>query len=263
MLLGLFAALALALAALSASTAGLAPREAGLAELGRFLAAALRPALGYEGEPLPGEPSYWARLFAAGRLTVLFACAAMAVAVPAGFALGCAGSFALWRAAPFGARALPTAARACAALLRSVHELLWAVLLLAAFGLVPAAAALALALPAVGVLAKVFAELLDEAPEEADHALRGLGASRLVALLFGRFPRALPDMAAYASYRFECSLRNAAVLGFFGFPTIGYYIAESAQQLRYRSLWTHLWALVALVLLVELWGARLRRRLVA
>lgn len=254
----LFLGLALALLHLGFAPGGLRLRAAGWSELGAFLRAALQPALDYEGATAPARAQFFARLGAAVRDTVFFAAASVALALPFGFGLGLLGSFALWG----GRRALPSAARLVAACLRSVHELLWAVLFLAAFGLVPAAAALALALPYVGILAKVGSELLDEAPERAEEALHGLGARRRVAFLVGRLPAAAADMAGYAFYRFECSLRSAAVLGFFGFPTLGYYIAESAQHGRYRSLWTHLWALVLLVLLVEAWGARLRRRFV-
>ena len=74
-------------------------------------------------------------------------------------------------------------------------------------------------------------------------------------------PRALPDMGAYAFYRFECALRSSAILGFFGYPTLGYYISLSFENLYYREVWTYLYALVLLVALVDWWSGALRRRL--
>ena len=147
--------------------------------------------------------------------------------------------------------------------MRSVHELLWAVLFLAAFGLNTFGAVIAIAIPYAGTLAKIFSEMIDEAPRDSGLALRRLGASRLVEFWFGLVPRALPDMSAYAFYRFECAIRSSAVLGFFGFPTLGYGIAQSFENLHYGEVWTYLYALMALVVAVELWSGALRERFVA
>jgi phosphonate transport system permease protein len=76
----------------------------------------------------------------------------------------------------------------------------------------------------------------------------------------GLLPRALPDMTAYAFYRFECAIRSSAILGFFGFPTLGYYLSASFENLYYREVWTYLYALFALVLVIEMTSARLRKR---
>ena len=153
--------------------------------------------------------------------------------------------------------------RVLIALLRSVHELLWAVLFMAAMGLNTFAAVVSIALPYAGTLAKVFSEMLDEAPRNTADALRAAGARPLEAFLFGLVPRALPDMAAYAFYRFECSVRASAILGFFGYPTLGYHLRQSFDNLHYGEVWTYLYALIVLVLAFEAWSGVLRRRFVA
>jgi len=147
--------------------------------------------------------------------------------------------------------------------LRSIHELLWAVLLLAAFGLGHLVAVMAIAIPYSGILAKVFSEMVDEAPRAAATALRDAGASPLQVFLFGLLPRALPDITAYTFYRFECALRSSAILGFFGFPTLGYYIAASFENLLYGEVWTYLYVLFGLITVMDWWSGALRRRFVA
>ena len=94
-------------------------------------------------------------------------------------------------------------------------------------------------------------------------ALRGLGATRLQVYSLGLVPHALPDMAAYTFYRFECALRSSTILGFFGIPTLGYYIKLSFDNLYYGEVWTYLYALFALVALGDWWSGLLRRRAVA
>ena len=109
----------------------------------------------------------------------------------------------------------------------------------------------------------MFSELLDEAPRDASTALRTAGASPLQVVVFGVLPRAQSDMTAYAFYRFECALRSAAVLGFFGFPTLGYYIAASFENLHYGEVWTYLYVLFGLIAAADWWSGSFRRSFAA
>ena len=119
-----------------------------------------------------------------------------------------------------------------------------------------------IALPYGGTLAKVFSEMLDEAPRNTRAALTGLGAAPIAALVVGLLPRALPDLAAYSFYRLECAVRSSAVLGFFGYETLGYHMRLAFEDGAYRTVWTYLYAMIALVLVLEAWSAAIRRRLV-
>lgn len=262
--------------ALDAPLAALVPQEGGLRVVRQFFAGALSPALAYESDVPAGTPHILVQALAAARRTLVFAAAAMSLALVLGVALGFLSTNAWWAGELAGGAgalrrayartvgpAVWAAARATIVVMRSVHELLWAVLFLAAFGLNTGAAVAAIAIPYGGTLAKVFSEMVEEAPRDAALALRHAGAGPLQVFCFGLVPRAAPDLAAYAFYRFECAVRSAAVLGFFGFPTLGYAIAQSFENLHYREVWTYLYALVALVVAIELWSGALRRRFVA
>jgi len=252
--------------------AGLAPGRGGLAVAAEFFGSALRPALSYGTAVPPGTRSLPVNVAHAIWETVLFAAAAMGLAVLAGALFGTLASGAFWFrfADPIRDRArwrqlpallLLTGTRTFIALLRSIHELLWAVLFLAAMGLNRISAVVALALPCAGMLAKIFAELVDEAPPDAADAIRAAGGTRLQAFFFGLVPRALPDLLAYTLYRFECTLRSAAVMGFFGYPTLGFYLAAAFENLRYAEVWTYLYALIALIAISDWWSGMIRRRL--
>jgi phosphonate transport system permease protein len=208
--------------------------------------------------------------------TVVFAVAGLSLSLVIGVVLGFLGARSWWeddeRECAVRARARAPVRRVLAAvhlsvrvtiaLMRSVHELLWAVLLLAALGLTSFSAVIAIAIPYGGTLAKVFSEMLDECPRDTVRSLRAIGARGVSVFAWGLLPRAMGDMSAYAFYRFECAVRSSAILGFFGYPTIGYYLRLSAENVHYREVWTYLYALLALVGLLELWSSRLRRRVV-
>ncbi len=201
----------------------------------------------------------------------------MALALVAGVILGFFASTAWWSGEPNYAAdstsvthlrrkicaAIYVLARLTIALFRSIHELFWAVIFLVALGLNPMSGVIAIAIPYACILAKVFAEMIDEAPREAAVALRGVGASPMQMYCFGLVPQAVPDMTAYAFYRFECTLRSAAILGFFGLETLGYFIRLAFEETLYGQCWTFLYALLALVIAADWWSGALRRRFVS
>ncbi|NNE44827.1 MAG: ABC transporter permease subunit [Gemmatimonadetes bacterium] len=235
--------------------------------LRRFLGAAFHPAW---RSPDSGALLLPDVLAALGR-TVEFAAAALGLSVLAGVPLGFAASRSWWendthergRAARIRRAVGPPltlALRTVIAGMRSVHELIWAMLFLAALGLSFTAAVLAIAIPYAGTLAKVFSEMLDEAPRDAADTLRGAGAPPLATFVLAIIPRAMVDMASYSFYRFECAIRSSAVLGFFGLPTLGYSISLAFENLHYGEVWTYLYGIFALILALQWWSAALRRR---
>ncbi|MCP4037040.1 MAG: ABC transporter permease subunit [bacterium] len=270
-------AFAIAWVGLDARLSDLVPGSGGIAIAGRFFSRALSPAWRSEAQFVPDQaPPLLEIVFEATLNTLLVGAAAMSLSLVLGLVLGFAASTAWWS----GGNALGTSgvfgvlrrslfpalcgvSRLVIIFMRSIHELLWAVLFLAAIGLNNLAAVLAIAIPYAGVLAKIFSELVDEAPRNSADALRGLGAGGFQTYCFGLLPRALPDLIAYVFYRFECALRSSAILGFFGFPTLGLYIRQSFNATNYGEVWTFLYALLALVIVADAWGAAVRRRVLA
>ena len=194
--------------------------------------------------------------------TLAFALAGMTVAVVIGFPLGVIASGAL--ASPKSRLRLPVilGVRFLLGAVRSIHELVWAVLLVAAIGLSPLAAIVALGLPYGGILGRVYAEFLQDVPEQPLTALRSSGASPLQTLIFGQLPMCLPDLVSYTFYRFECAIRSAAILSFVGIQGIGYEIQLSLGDLLFSQVWTLLLTLLVMIAVIDLWSNRVRRSLV-
>jgi phosphonate transport system permease protein len=64
-------------------------------------------------------------------------------------------------------------------------------------------------------------------------------------------------------YRFECAIRSSAIMSFVGLGGLGYQIDLSLHDLKYSEVWTFLYFLIGLVILVDLWSQVIRKRLVA
>ena len=109
--------------------------------------------------------------------------------------------------------------------LRSVPELVWAALLLIAAGLGPLAGTLALAVHTAGVLGRLFAEAIENAPPGPGAALCAQGVGKTRVFLYATLPQVLPQMLSYTLYRWENNIRAAAVLGVVGAGGLGQLLA--------------------------------------
>ena len=126
------------------------------------------------------------------------------------------------------------AVRASVMVLRSIHELFWALLLIQVFGLGPATGVLAIAIPYAGIFAKVFAEIIEEADLSAERVLPA-GTSTVSAFAFARLPEVAERFKTYTLYRLECGLRSTLVLGFVGLPTVGFHLEGYFKQGQYAQ----------------------------
>ncbi|MGI8601643.1 MAG: PhnE/PtxC family ABC transporter permease [Verrucomicrobiales bacterium] len=249
---------------LDLAPAGLLLGRGGIALAGRFFVTAFTPALDYEDRSgLPNTaPPFLGQVAGAAVETLRIAAAAVSLSLVWGLVLGFFASSGWW---PERSRTWPRLlwlfARGTMTFTRSIHELLWATLFLAAFGLTPLTAVLAIAIPYSGTLAKVFSEMCEEVPADTRAAYRALGASPLQFYFLGLTPRMLPELISYSLYRFECGLRSAAVLGFLGLPTLGYYLMLAFENSHTREVWTYLYALLVLVVIFDQWSGAMRRQL--
>jgi phosphonate transport system permease protein len=154
-----------------------------------------------------------------------------------------------------------TAARLVLNFLRSIPELVWAALMVMAAGLGPFAGTLALALHTAGVIGRLFAETLENAPAEPAQALQLSGSSRSLAFLYGTMPNVVPQLVAYSLYRWEINIRMAAILGVVGAGGLGQMLYFSLSLFHQQQAMTVIIAMLLLVLVVDGASAWLRQRL--
>jgi phosphonate transport system permease protein len=146
-------------------------------------------------------------------------------------------------------------------LLRSVPELVWALLFVRVIGLGPTAGVLAIALTYCGMLGKVYAEILESTDGHASDALLANGGGRLAALLYGALPEAASELVSYTVYRWECAIRGSVVMGFVGAGGLGQRMDESMKMLSGGEVSSMLLVFVLLVAGADAVSKMLRRRL--
>ena len=183
------------------------------------------------GAVTPSYPSF-PELLSAVMLTVQFAVIGVMAGIVVGFFFAC---FYRWQPV-----------RWFCAFVRAIHELFWALLLIAVIGLSPLAGLLAIAIPYSGIFAKVFSEMLLQADPVPEDVLKGK-ASAVIGFVYGRLSQMAPRMAHYATYRLECALRSSAVLGFVGLPTLGFHLESSIKEGHYSEAWLLMYVLLVLI----------------
>ena len=145
--------------------------------------------------------------------------------------------------------------------LRSVPELVWALVFVRVVGLGPAAGVLAIALTYGGMLGKVYAEILESGDAQVTQTLLRNGASRLQAFAYGLLPQNAAELTSYTVYRWECAIRSSVVLGFVGAGGLGQLMDGSLKMFAGGEVLTVLLVFVALVALADRLSAALRRAL--
>jgi phosphonate transport system permease protein len=146
-------------------------------------------------------------------------------------------------------------------ILRGIPELVWALVFVRVFGLGPAAGVLALGLTYGGMLAKVYAEILESTDPAPARALRASGAGRIQALLYGLLPQAAKELTSYTVYRWECAIRASVVMGFVGAGGLGQLMDQAMKMLNGGEAASILLAFMLLVAAADLLSWWLRRAL--
>ncbi|MBK7900273.1 MAG: ABC transporter permease subunit [Azonexus sp.] len=220
---------------------------ANLRVIGTFLAGFL---------PLASDAEFLALLGRATLETLAIATAGMALALLLAVPL------ASWASGAARERvSLNPVARALLVVLRGIPELVWALVFVRVFGLGPAAGVLALGLTYGGMLAKVYAEILESSDPRPAEALRRSGSRRTAAILYGVLPQAAGELLSYTVYRWECAIRASVVMGFVGAGGLGQLMDQAMKMLNGGEAASILLVFVALVFAADQLSAVLRRRL--
>lgn len=145
--------------------------------------------------------------------------------------------------------------------LRSIPELVWALVFVRVVGLGPTAGVLAIALTYGGMLGKVYGEILESGEAHPTQTLLRNGAGRLQAFFYGLLPNNAAELTSYTVYRWECAIRSSVVLGFVGAGGLGQQLDNSMKMFNGGEVALMLLVFMGLVALADRASSALRRSL--
>jgi phosphonate transport system permease protein len=151
--------------------------------------------------------------------------------------------------------------RAMLNILRSIPELIWAIIFILVVGLGPFAGVLALAIHTGGVLGKLYSDVLENVDPGPVEAIAATGAGRIKIFFYGVLPQALPQCLSYTLYRWEMNIRGATILGFVGAGGIGLLFYKAIGLFHTDRVFTLIIVVFIMVNLVDSLSLFLRRKL--
>lgn len=157
-------------------------------------------------------------------------------------------------------RQLYFVARTIIGICRVVPDLVWALLFVTAVGLGPFPGALALAVHSIGMLGRLFAEVIEDMDMGPVEALTLTGASRMQVFTHAVIPGVLPSLLGISLFRFDENLRSSLVLGFVGAGGIGFQLLTAMNLFQYQTVSFLLIITFVLVVCAERFSAFLRSR---
>jgi phosphonate transport system permease protein len=209
--------------------------------LGSFVVGAVSPSL---------DPALLQALLVGLQVTVATALTGWSCSLVFGVLLGSLSCERLWLT--WCLPAWPaTLLRRLMALPRSVHELIWGLLLLQVLGLHPWVAVLAISIPYSCLIARVWRDQLQSLDPSRLQAMLQTGSSPMAACMTALSPVMGSVLVSYGGYRLECALRSATLLGVFGLGGLGMDLELSLKSLQFHELWTGLWLLTVVTIALE------------
>ncbi|GHU64235.1 phosphonate ABC transporter, permease protein PhnE [Spirochaetia bacterium] len=202
-------------------------------------------------------PPYMGKWEALGRAvlqTILMAFGATGISALLALGLSFLGSSAITRSPVINA-----VIRGFASVLRNIPDLVWAFILVAAFGIGTITGILALIIGGTGQLTRFFIETLDEAAEETLEPLLAAGSSMPPVIAQALLPTALPGFTAWILYNVELNIRASTILGMVGAGGIGLLLLGYIKQYNYAAASTAIVAVAVVIVVVNLFTDFLRK----
>ena len=135
--------------------------------------------------------------------------------------------------------------------LRTVPEIVFALIFVVSFGLGPLPGVLALTFHTAGALGKLFSEIVENIDAKPVEGVRASGGSWFHQVRYGAVPQVISNFTSYSLLRFEINVRGAAVMGFVGAGGIGQTLIEYIRKFYYSDVSAVLILIIVTVMVID------------
>jgi phosphonate transport system permease protein len=135
---------------------------------------------------------------------------------------------------------------------RSVHELVWALVFVAAVGLGALAGVLAMGIRSIGFISKTVAEAIEDVNPGPVEAMRAVGANRFQVLLFAILPQVIPVFIGNVIFEWDVNIRRSTIMGLVGAGGLGLALHRQMSAYNYGGVATVLLVILLLIIAGEI-----------
>ena len=145
---------------------------------------------------------------------------------------------------------------------RSVHEVVWGLVFVAAVGLGALAGVLAMAVRSIGFISKTVAEAIEDVNKGPVEAMRAVGANRFQVLMFGIVPQVLPVVIGNVIFEWDVNIRRSTIMGLVGAGGLGLALHRQMASYNYGGIATVIFVILLLIVAGEWFSAWARKRVI-
>lgn len=166
---------------------------------------------------------------------------------------------AVWAATPTAPNSsVRYLSRAVIVLMRSIPDLVLAIIFMRMFGLGALGGILAMGLHSIGMVGKLYSDAIEELDDGSREAIESVGATRGQQMWAAITQPLMPQIIATALHRFDINLRTSVLLGYVGVGGLGMEIANSLRMMNYKRGMALALVVLLLCIAVELISGALR-----
>lgn len=145
-------------------------------------------------------------------------------------------------------------------MIRTVPIFIWGIIFIRVQG-GAMAGVLAISISSVGMISKLYIEVIEDIDKGILEALDSTGATAFQKIRYGIIPQLTTNFLSVGIYRFEINVRNATILGLVGAGGIGFTLIDALGSFNFGIVAVSLWGIIPVVLLIEYVSTKVRNKL--
>lgn len=146
-------------------------------------------------------------------------------------------------------------------IIRTVPEIILAVLFVALVGIGDVSGILALTVLTIGIVGKLLSESIESIDPGPIEAIQASGGNKLQVIRYAVIPQVLPQYVSYTLYSLEINVKASVILGFVGAGGIGIILRQQLAMFNYDRVATIILTIFIVVTIIDFISNRLRERL--
>ncbi|PSL42400.1 phosphonate transport system permease protein [Salsuginibacillus halophilus] len=155
-----------------------------------------------------------------------------------------------------------TITRSIVSAMRTIPDLIWALIFVIAVGLGPLAGILTIVVDTIGFCARFFSERIEEIKKGPSQALQATGASNFGVISGAILPAGFPSFVGTSLFAFEKAIRSAVILGLVGAGGIGVELNTAMSLRMFDEALMIIILILIVVLTVEQISSRIRKKVI-
>lgn len=148
-------------------------------------------------------------------------------------------------------------------LIRTIPSLVWALVWIRVTGPGPFCGVVTQSICSIGMISKMYITAILDLDDKILESLDAMGCNTFEKIRIGVLPQLTASFISTTIYRFDINIKDASTLGIVAAGGIGASMIQAINSRRWSIVGAFLWALVILVVIIELISTRIRRKLVS